>query len=296
MERELTPETARPLFRMLMEVGKGNFSYKIPRTGHNDLMEAVYEQANMTAQDLKENFKHVAYVNPHRAYEFITHSIIMMNSEEIITACTPSILELQKLKKNSIIGMPFKSLLTENSLQKWNKAVKKFNRNPEKPIQSTLELDVDEDLIMPQECYIKKMETNSKDCCISVSFFRNIPIGDNSLSEDAKDGLSRWDVMALQQVHDFLQRNVGKPKVSNAKLAEKFKINEHRLQKGFVKLFGLTPFQYYNNLRLEEARYRIINTFETLETISTDLGFKSYPQFSAKFKDHFGRSPGAYQN
>ncbi len=295
MERQLTPRTARPIFQILMEIAKGNFSYKIPRSDNRDLLGALYEQANMTVQDLEENFKHLAYVNPHMTYQLIIHSIIVLNQEEIISACTPSILNYKIGKSNPILGKPFKNLLTKSSLKNWEKAISKFKSNPDNPVQSTLELEIDEQLVMPQNCYIKKMETNSDDCYIAVSFFQNKRINDPAILNESKETLSKWDVMALQQVHDYIQRNVGKPRVSNAKLAEKFYINKHRLQKGFIKLFGLTPFQYYNILRLEEARYRIINTYQTLEVISSDLGFKSYTQFSAKFKSHFNRSPGSYR-
>lgn len=296
MGRELTNENTRLIFQMLTEMGKGNFSYKIPRTGKSDLLEAIYEQLNMTNQDLRENFKHFAFVNPHVGYQFITNSIIVLDHQEIIIACTSSVNNLKGTELGSIIGKPFNSFLTSGSLESWELAFKRFLHHPEKPVYATLEFLTNKNLTTPQDCYLKKLETGTDNCFTAVSFFHNLPLVGTSKELEKQDKLSRWDIMAIQQVHDHFMKNVGKPKLSNVELGRKFNINPHLLQKGFKALFGYTPFQYYNNLRLEEAKYRIIHTYETLEHIAYQLGFKSYPQFSSAFKTRFKNSPNSYRH
>jgi AraC-like DNA-binding protein len=296
MERQLTRENTWPIFRMLTEMAKGNFSFKISRSDHKDLLEALYEQLNMTAQELRENFKHLAYINPQLSYRFLTNTIIILNDQESIIAYIAD-QDYTNGKFRGIKGKSFRDFLSESSVKIWEKTIRKISNGSTTESQYChLEFKLGQELMMSYECYVGMIQPGSSNYHIGVSFFQNRIPQDAIKNYTVKSSLSKWDIIALQEVHDYLSKNVDQPKPNNKDLARKFKLNQYRLKKGFLELFGYTPLQYYNVLRLEEARTRIMNTYQTLELIASDLNFKSYPHFSQAFKRKFGHPPSYFRS
>ena len=294
MDRQLTRENVWPIFRMLTEMAQGNFSYKISRGEHKDLLEALYEQLNMTAQELRENFKHLAYINPHLSYRFITNTILILDKKENIVnyiAKEDSATE----KYSEIKGKSFRQFLSKASLSTWEETVKKISTKTYESQYCHLEFQLGRDLLTSYDCYIGVFQPGSSDFHFGVSFFQNKIPEEKLKTQPRGKSLSRWDIITLQEVHDHLLQNIEKPKPSNSFLARKFKLNQYRLKRGFLQLFGYTPLQYYNILRLEEAKTRIINTYQTLDLIASDLNFKSYPHFSQAFKNRFGHPPSYFR-
>jgi methylphosphotriester-DNA--protein-cysteine methyltransferase len=52
----------------------------------------------------------------------------------------------------------------------------------------------------------------------------------------------------------------------------------------FKEYYGVTPKKYYDNLRLEEARKKLINTQDTIVDIAYSVGFLSLSAFYAFFQ------------
>ncbi|AVR47197.1 hypothetical protein C7S20_19155 [Christiangramia fulva] len=295
MERKLTRENAWPIFQMLTEMARGNFSYKISRGNYKDLLEAIYEQLNMTAQELNGNFKHVAYVNPHHSYRFITNTVIILDDKDLIVAySSEQDRMIEKLPK--ILNKPFADFLTPKSFETWKHVNKEIKNGSSESYHCQLEFQVGKELVMAQECSVDLLVSSAPNYHMSISFFQNRVRGEIRQEPEDRKRLSKWDVISLQEVHDYLLQNIGKPKPTDKELARKFKLNEYRLHRGFLELFGCTPFRYYNLLRLEEAKTRISSTFQTLDTIASDLNFKSYPQFSEAFKKKYGHPPSYFRS
>lgn len=63
----------------------------------------------------------------------------------------------------------------------------------------------------------------------------------------------------------------------------------------FKSAFMITPMQYYNTLRLEEAGRQLLHTDETVAEISRRFGYSSQFYFSQQFKKKTGLSPTAYR-
>ncbi len=67
----------------------------------------------------------------------------------------------------------------------------------------------------------------------------------------------------------------------------------------FVRLFRrelkTTPRQYWDRLRLEHARHRLLQPDSRVKEVALDLGFNYLSHFSKWFKSHAGTSPRAVQ-
>lgn len=296
MEREYNKKNLREIHRMIFEIAKGNFAYKIPRTNYRDLIEALSVQLNMMAEELRENLNHLSYVNPHRNYQHTPQASFILNASQIITGCTTNAFQLLAVKKEEIISKPFESLLSEESIPTWKEIKKAIQNNDFSNSFYQLEYVTGSNLLVPAKCFVSQIGgdkgvTNN----YIITFFTTViqkatrkAIPGNSQKNKL---MSNWDIKAIQNIHDYISHNFTNPPLSNLELAHLFGINEHKLKYGFKILFGTSPFKYYNELRLKEAKVLIRNTNNSLEEISYILGFTSYPHFSKAFKAKFGYSP-----
>lgn len=82
----------------------------------------------------------------------------------------------------------------------------------------------------------------------------------------------------LQDVADYLQ-------VSSGHLARTFK-----------EVAGQSLFAYFRQLRLEQAKLRLLDTQQNVTTIARDCGFSSTTLFCRNFKQYTGLTPLAYRD
>ena len=68
-------------------------------------------------------------------------------------------------------------------------------------------------------------------------------------------------------------------------------INECYLKKGFKEMFGTTIFDFYQNQRMEHARYLLYEKGLSVSEVSLLLGYSSISHFSTAFKKHTGLKP-----
>jgi transcriptional regulator GlxA family with amidase domain len=69
-----------------------------------------------------------------------------------------------------------------------------------------------------------------------------------------------------------------------------------KFRKVFKQVTGLSPNQYYLNLRLNKAKALLVNTDLSIVEISNLTGFENLFYFSNYFKKKNGVSPILYRN
>jgi AraC family transcriptional regulator, transcriptional activator of the genes for pyochelin and ferripyochelin receptors len=74
-------------------------------------------------------------------------------------------------------------------------------------------------------------------------------------------------------------------------IARHFTVNEFMLKKGFRENFNTTVFDYLLAKRLEHSRELLTSTTQTIQQISSTVGYKYPNHFSIAFKKKFGVSP-----
>jgi AraC-like DNA-binding protein len=78
-------------------------------------------------------------------------------------------------------------------------------------------------------------------------------------------------------------------------IASKVNYSENYFHRIFLKTFGLTPYEYMFNKRMEKA-IKLLNENETIiKKIAMESGYDNEFYFSRIFKSHFGLSPSAYR-
>jgi AraC-like DNA-binding protein len=69
---------------------------------------------------------------------------------------------------------------------------------------------------------------------------------------------------------------------------------------GFIKRFkhetGLTPADFAQRIKIEEARRRLTDTGNSITEIAFKLGFSTSQYFSSVFRKYTGATPREYRN
>lgn len=103
---------------------------------------------------------------------------------------------------------------------------------------------------------------------------------------------SNGDVMILG-LKKHIENNI-KNDITLESLAERVGFNKTYFIKRFKILWGITPMQFVNNVRLELAKKLLITSDMSVTQISEQCGYKSLHYFSRSFKSNNGISPSEY--
>ncbi|MEI6583907.1 MAG: AraC family transcriptional regulator [Chitinophagia bacterium] len=94
----------------------------------------------------------------------------------------------------------------------------------------------------------------------------------------------------IQMARDILLEHIGDP-ITIKDLSRKVAMNECYVKKGFKEVFGTTIFDYYQQQRMEHAKYLLYEKGFSVTDVSAQLGYSSISHFSAAFKKHTGIKP-----
>lgn len=89
---------------------------------------------------------------------------------------------------------------------------------------------------------------------------------------------------------EILLQHIGDP-ITIKELSKKVATNECYLKKGFKEIFGTTIFDFYQQQRMEHAKYLLYEKGLSVTDVSALLGYSSISHFSTAFKKHTGIKP-----
>ena len=94
----------------------------------------------------------------------------------------------------------------------------------------------------------------------------------------------------IYQARDILLQHIGDP-ITIKEFSRKVAMNECYLKKGFKEVYGTTIFDFYQQQRMEHAKYLLYEKGLSVTDVSALLGYSSISHFSAAFKKHTGLKP-----
>ena len=116
----------------------------------------------------------------------------------------------------------------------------------------------------------------------------------NSIKEDevpaCKFLVHLEDREKIIKAREILLAHIGDP-ITIKELSRKAAINECYLKKGFKVMFGTTIFDFYQDQRMEHARFLLYEKGLSVSEVSASLGYSSISHFSTAFKKHTGLKP-----
>jgi AraC-like DNA-binding protein len=94
----------------------------------------------------------------------------------------------------------------------------------------------------------------------------------------------------IMKAREILLEQIGEP-ITIKQLSRRVAMNECYLKKGFKEMFGTTIFEFYQNQRMEHAKYLLYEKGLTVTEVSSMLGYSSISHFSTAFKKQTGLKP-----
>lgn len=101
--------------------------------------------------------------------------------------------------------------------------------------------------------------------------------------------LNQVDRAKFALVKDILLSRRKAPSLHELSLASG--LNLDKLKKGFKALYGATVFGYLNDVKMEEARQRLLSMDATVSEIAEKAGYKNPQHFTVAFKRKYGVLP-----
>ncbi|HSB74611.1 MAG TPA: GlxA family transcriptional regulator, partial [Terriglobales bacterium] len=109
------------------------------------------------------------------------------------------------------------------------------------------------------------------------------PLQFQTQARDRFSDLAPW-------INAHLHRNLTVPA-----LAERACLSPRQFTRRFKQAFGVTPGEFVENLRLDEARRRLSASSVAIEGVADSVGFASADSFRRAFERRFGVAPSIYR-
>lgn len=94
---------------------------------------------------------------------------------------------------------------------------------------------------------------------------------------------------------NYIVRDFRNPELSQNRLTEMFGYSPKRLSELFTARFGMNVRAYVNRLRIEDAKYRLLDTGESVETVGRTVGYDCQRTFLRVFREQTGMTPTEYR-
>ncbi|MDF2724155.1 MAG: hypothetical protein K0Q59_3830 [Paenibacillus sp.] len=102
--------------------------------------------------------------------------------------------------------------------------------------------------------------------------------------------------LVLQPAMEYLNNNYDDPNLSNTLLSKKSLLSEVYFRKLFKEVYGQSPKQYIQNIRINKAKELLKFDYLTVTAIADMVGYPNVYHFSSAFKIQTGCTPTEYRS
>ncbi len=110
------------------------------------------------------------------------------------------------------------------------------------------------------------------------------------------DYYSKDTIGKIRIIERYIMEHYDDRELSMSKLAGFFNVSVQYMRTLFKNEFGMSPYQYLINVRINEAKKLLVIDEISLSQIAADVGFSDVYYFSRVFKKYVGMSPSRYHN
>lgn len=101
---------------------------------------------------------------------------------------------------------------------------------------------------------------------------------------------TQYDIEALNLAKEILFNNMQNPPTLR-ELSKLVKLNEFKLKMGFNKFFGISPYKYLHEEKMQQAKKLLEKGELNVTEIALEVGYQYIHSFSKAFTQRFGISP-----
>lgn len=292
------------IHKMLLEMAKGNFFYRLEPTDKNDNIASLVVMLNMVNEEIRAAFIHQGFANAHNTPQYIIQLALLMDSKGTIEMVTSGSCSLLSVLPKEIIGKHITDLMTEASKRIWAKKMVKHLKKERSETILYLELVTNDGLLLAQDCQIsvyqaldgsgQKIHLNSVYFSKGEPFETGLPKKKLKVTKGIKEHkvtLTPEDIQMIREVHDMILNNLDRELPLLKDLALQMGTNEYKLKYGFKQMYGTTIFRFLTQERLRKSKTLIQHSTLSLKEIAHMTGFKSAAHFSRAFRSKYGKTP-----
>ena len=112
------------------------------------------------------------------------------------------------------------------------------------------------------------------------------------LNAEKREQYQKKDIV---EITNYISKHVLDNNFSVKSMATEFDVSVSNLSHFFKKNTGVTISNYITSIKLERAKYILLNSDKTIEDIAKSLGYSNATVFIEMFKKNTGESPGNYR-
>ncbi|HWB91724.1 MAG TPA: AraC family transcriptional regulator [Puia sp.] len=103
--------------------------------------------------------------------------------------------------------------------------------------------------------------------------------------------MSKADIDRVMHVEAVLTKDIFEPAPTISQLARMVSISESKLKKDFKLLYGVPVYEYFQKVRMQAARDRLLGGAHSVKEVAMELGYSNLSNFTIAFKKEFGLLP-----
>lgn len=111
--------------------------------------------------------------------------------------------------------------------------------------------------------------------------------------KSAHQKLSESDIKSIYKVRDQLVSSLRQPSTID-ELKQIAGMNELKMRRLFIQVFGMGIYDYYQHLRMKEAARLLREEKLTVSEAGFQMGFENLSHFTRVFERHIGKKPKKY--
>ncbi|MEO9967307.1 MAG: response regulator [Reichenbachiella sp.] len=246
------------------------------------LVEDQEEMLDYTAELLGDYYQVITAENGHEAWQIMknTSSVFDLVICDIMMPEMDGFELLEKIRKDKVLATTPVALLTA--------------RKGDENIIKALAVGVSDYITKPFTkeillAHCKHLLSNSKN--------RHRPILEDTNVTETEDfkrenTIKIADLNWLNSVEKIFRKHMSNRYFNMVMLAGELAISERQMRRKLKRITGMSPVQYMNEIKLNNARQMMISgKYNTVAEISYEVGFDTPKYFSALFRERYGVNP-----
>lgn len=292
------------IYKLLLEMAKGNFFYRIELSDKNDEIEALKITLNMVNEEICASFNNQVLVPVYSNKRCVLQMSVLMNKDGVIEMINNETTRVLMRSSHELIGKSLTDFLSLEFVKVWDKKLRKLIQKERAETIFKLEFLALGGLSVMADCSLAVLKNKTGECSKillnTIFFTKRESLGSrlnkkrkvhSNNSKKLKVILSPQDVQSIVALREFILCNLEKDLPNLKDLALRIGTNEFKLKYGFKELYGTTVFRFLTKERLRQAKSMIIQSRYSLKQIAAKNGFKSNTHFSRAFKEEYGFPP-----
>jgi AraC-like DNA-binding protein len=267
MNNQSIQQKVKNIYQMLFEMATGNLTLRMHRDPENNQLDELAVLLNTTAEKMELLVSQLGYINPQYTYQSLVQATIILDKKFTIKNFSAEVSSLLEYDPNKLLMLGFHEILAKQSLPLWEaiKAEVSSNKNATATVQF-LFITSSQHLI-PSFCTVSRLLYPNTFIINSVTTILHDILPEGTGTQNTVDK-RQSDALLIQNVHEYILKNLEEPLPSTKELSKMFNVNEFKLKDSFRHFFNTSIYHFYTEERLKKAQRLILKTSIPLKEIA----------------------------